>query len=107
MAEWINRNSELPKQQDCTSPSPTETVCLDSICADNNPGELFTFEFILKSLVHNLVIVENLMNNDYFILIFSCFPQWILSYIFECIFHKGEIQITIIFLWCYDLECTT
>ncbi|KAJ8940816.1 hypothetical protein NQ314_010574 [Rhamnusium bicolor] len=36
MAECINRDSELPKQ-DCTSPSPTETVCLDSICTDNIP----------------------------------------------------------------------
>lgn len=35
----INRDSELPKQQDCTSPSPTETVCLDSLCTiDNAPG---------------------------------------------------------------------
>jgi hypothetical protein len=34
----INRDSELPKQ-DCTSPSPTETVCLDSLCTtDNAPG---------------------------------------------------------------------
>lgn len=37
MAECINRDSELPKQ-DCTSPSPTETVCLDSLYSDNNPG---------------------------------------------------------------------
>ncbi|XP_044270535.1 F-box/WD repeat-containing protein 7 isoform X2 [Tribolium madens] len=34
----INRDSELPKQ-DCTSPSPTETVCLESLCTtDNAPG---------------------------------------------------------------------
>lgn len=35
----INRDSELPKQ-DCTSPSPTETVCLDSLCStENAPGK--------------------------------------------------------------------
>ncbi|CAG9864163.1 unnamed protein product [Phyllotreta striolata] len=37
MAECINRSAELPKQ-DCTSPSPTETVCLESLCAENIPG---------------------------------------------------------------------
>ncbi|XP_074027804.1 F-box and WD-40 domain protein 7 isoform X2 [Leptinotarsa decemlineata] len=37
MAECIDRNPELPKQ-DCTSPSPTETVCLESLCEENNPG---------------------------------------------------------------------
>ncbi|CAG9826473.1 unnamed protein product [Diabrotica balteata] len=37
MAECISRNSDLPKQ-DCTSPSPTETVCLESLCAENHPS---------------------------------------------------------------------
>lgn len=39
MAECISRSSELPKQ-DCTSPSPTETVCLESLCAENIPGKI-------------------------------------------------------------------
>lgn len=38
MAECINRHSLLPKQ-DCTSPSPTDTVCLDSFTPDNVPGK--------------------------------------------------------------------
>ncbi|CAH0546131.1 unnamed protein product [Brassicogethes aeneus] len=33
----INEAPGLPKQ-DCSSPSPTETLCLDSICPNNEPG---------------------------------------------------------------------
>nr|CAI5850626.1 unnamed protein product [Callosobruchus analis] len=37
MAECINRSSEVPKE-DCSSPSPTETIDLESVCIANNPG---------------------------------------------------------------------
>lgn len=49
MAECVNKNSVLPKQ-DCTSPSPTETVSLDSSSSENNPGEynINTFCYIIK-----------------------------------------------------------
>ncbi|KAF5287261.1 hypothetical protein FQR65_LT02134 [Abscondita terminalis] len=33
-----NRESDIITKQDCTSPSPTETICLESLCTDNIPG---------------------------------------------------------------------
>ncbi|XP_019870810.2 F-box/WD repeat-containing protein 7 isoform X2 [Aethina tumida] len=37
LSQICSIKSELPKQ-DCSSPSPTETVCLDSICSHNVPS---------------------------------------------------------------------
>ncbi|KAB0792452.1 hypothetical protein PPYR_14411 [Photinus pyralis] len=39
-----NRESDISKQ-DCTSPSPTETICLESLCSDNIPG---TSQLLIK-----------------------------------------------------------
>lgn len=38
----IGQETEQSKQ-DCTSPSPTETVCLDSLCNDTVAGKSYLF----------------------------------------------------------------
>ncbi|KAJ8915801.1 hypothetical protein NQ315_004613 [Exocentrus adspersus] len=54
MAECINSESELPKSN-CASPSPTETVCLESLCSGNNPG---TSHDIANQKLINFVYID-------------------------------------------------
>ncbi|CAH1107260.1 unnamed protein product, partial [Psylliodes chrysocephalus] len=67
MAECISRSSELPKQ-DCTSPSPTETVCLESLCAENIPGTSqrnIEAPLILQNDDYNIEEVEKLEKSNF------------------------------------------
>ncbi|XP_057667644.1 F-box/WD repeat-containing protein 7 [Diorhabda carinulata] len=67
MAECISINSDLPKQ-DCSSPSPTETVCLESLCAENNPSTSQSNTEQLSNLQidnYNIDQVEKLEKNNF------------------------------------------
>lgn len=60
----VNRESEIHKQD--TSPSPTETVCLDPFCTENLPGkitvDIFIFSLFVKLNIYVLQLHFSYMN---------------------------------------------
>lgn len=67
-----DKESDLSKQ-DCTSPSPTETICLENLCNDSIPGKfncissLFAFACLpLKTYL--IVSFIQTKNNSLFVI---------------------------------------
>lgn len=51
-----NRESDITKQ-DCTSPSPTETICLESLCTDNIAGT--SHSLVFKDEIEVIRTIDN------------------------------------------------
>ncbi|KAF5272685.1 hypothetical protein FQA39_LY07712 [Lamprigera yunnana] len=55
-----NRESDITKQ-DCTSPSPTETICLEALCVDNIPGT--SQSLVFKDELNSVNVARNFFND--------------------------------------------